>query len=608
MAGWRTEPSGKGGQAALIGRADSARFGPWHAIGLAMLNTAADLCAPAGSDAVQPPPADVSDIALIARLRDQDGPGFADRLSGGFSVVLINRQTGRIEAYRDHFGIMPFYYCVHGGFLTCASDIRAGLHLSDMPLADMPVRIADFLMAEEVDPALTAFSGLARLPAAHRLTWGAGGACPEPYWVLHQPPRTDPDTAPDRLRVLLRQATEGLTRAAPALGAMLSGGLDSSSLAGLAARIRQDRGEAPLTTLSFVYGDGAPQDESPYIDAANAAFHTTPHKIPVTEAPQLADIAAHIEEQMDLFLGFGMQKSRRIYAEAAGQGLTALIDGHGGDEVISHGYGRLVELAASRRWGRLFTEMRGVSRIHDSPLWAPYLLYIARHGGLNERHILRRVLLRGARILLGPAPRTPTGTSATEIMTPVLRDSIAPETRYKPPPDPGTRDERQNAEQIDHMQTLQAPLIQHAFEVLHRSAVSQGILPLYPFYDRAVVLFCLSVPSEAKLRGGQTRWVLREAMRGVLPETIRTRATKAAFNDEFRTSVMTYLEATGPAAFAGLGRYVDDDAAERLRRQLLQSDENDVDGLRLGWRLAVLRYWARAFDRWCALQARGELI
>ncbi|MEO1364462.1 MAG: asparagine synthase-related protein [Pseudomonadota bacterium] len=599
QAGLAQAEAQMGTPAARSGRASTAQADAWVAIGLTTLTNTAELRVQAGAPEASP-------LDLIVRLRAEEGPGFNDHLSGGFAVVLINRQTGAVECYRDHFGIIPLYYCVRDGVLSCGSDMRLVLHLSNLPIADDPVRIADFVAGEDVDRERTAIAGLHRLPAAHRLLWQDGQPHLSAYWTWAQPPLIAAETAADALRERLFAATGGCLNGQDAPGAMLSGGLDSSTLAGIAADIAHTHGQPPLPTLSFVYPEGDPQNETAFIDAANDAFRTAPHKIQVTAPPRLSEMSDLIEEQMDLFLGFGLPKSRQIYRIAAAHGLTALIDGHGGDEVISHGYDRLIELAAQRRWLRLLIEMRGTARIYGSALWGPYVLYIARHGGLAERGILRRVLMRIARQLL--PGKAAAGSTAVDLMAPALRDAIDPDTRYGDVPGPTTRTDRLNAEQIAHLKILSGPRMESAFETLHRSAVRQGVLPLYPFFDRGVVALCLSVPSEAKMRDGQTRWVLRAAMRGLLPEPIRTRATKAAFDDEFRATVLEYLETEGDAAFDGLAQYVDLAKAEDLRARALSRDDSDVAALRLCWRLAILRQWRVALAQWQALQERGELV
>jgi asparagine synthase (glutamine-hydrolysing) len=601
--GWHPLDAEGGPEGALVGGAERVERGPLTMIGMARLNNRAEIRTHLGD-----PEPGLSDLALLARLRQAEGPDFPRLVSGAFAVVVLDAETGQGSGYRDHFGILPFVYCTHAGHLTCGSDLRAVLHLSGLPLARDTTRIADYIMGREIDRDRTGFAGLARLPAAHGLHWG-GEAAPEVrrYWRLSLPEPIPPEAAVAGFRSRLEAATEACVDPPDGVGAMLSGGLDSSSLAGLAAHALEARGAPPLPTLSFTYGD-KPYDESRYIAAANAAFRTTPHLVPVTSPPRLTEMPRIVEEQMDLFLGYGLQKARGIYYAARDRGLTGLIDGHGGDEVVSHGYGRLTELAAGRRWIRLFVELRGASRVHGTPVWDTYLTKIAQHGGWPPGHPVRRLLMRIARRLAPADSRVALPVSARDLLAADLRDSPDLAGRYDPTPPSGDQADRLRAEARAHLDNLDAPLMEHAFEVLHRTATPAGISPSYPFFDRRLVEFCLSMPAEVKLRDGATRWVLREAMTGVLPEQIRTRTTKAEFTGEFQEAIRLYLAEGGAPCFEGLEEFVDPDAAGRLERHMRDVPDGDSTACRMWWRLLVLRDWLRAFARWQDQQKSGDLL
>ena len=483
------------------------------------------------------------------------------------------------------------------------------LHLSGARLSPDATRIADFIRGEEIARDLTVFAGLSRLPAAHRLDASGVESSIARYWQVSLPPPEPAEDAPARLRAALKAATEA--RVTAETGAMLSGGLDSSTLAGLAAETARGQGFAPLRTLSFVYGADKPYDESRYIDTANAAFGSEGHAITITSGPDLGTIAPLIEEQMDLFLAPGLQNSRRIYAEARGLGLSSLLNGHGGDEVISHGYARLVELAAHRAWGRLFVEARGAARTSGMPFWAVYLSHIAEFGGLRRRSFLRRVLARLSRMFSGKSLLSGNPRMTIEMIAPQLRAEIEAETRYAKRPSFTTPEEFRKAARLKHLEEIAQPISESAFEALHRSATAAGVLPLYPFYDLRVVELCLALPSETKLRNGQTRWVLREAMRGLLPESIRTRQDKAIFSAEMVGSVQRFYQSRGPEPFRPLAAYLDLEQVNRQHAALLAgtlSDHKDLFTLHVLWRLAVLLTWFDACARWQEQQADAGLI
>ncbi|WP_299966733.1 asparagine synthase-related protein [uncultured Roseobacter sp.] len=599
-AGWEVDQPGADMDVAIHGSAGCHRSGNWLVCGIAFLTDRPAVLAQLGSTSDT---AARDDLALLLDLRMAVGERFAADVAGAFSVVFVDLERGAAEGYRDRLGLYPFYHVIKGGALTCGSDMRACLHLSAVPLAPDPVRIADFVQGEEVDVLSTAFDALRRLPPCHRLVSAQEGPDVEPYWSLTQPEPQPEAGAAAELRHRLQQSTAACLRADGRVGAMLSGGLDSSALAGLAAAEASE----PLPTLSFVYGDDKAYDETPFIDAANDAFGSEPHKIPLGAAPPLSALGPVIEEQMDLFLAPGLPKSRQIYAEARKLGLAALIDGHGGDEVISHGYGRLVELAAARRFVTLWREARGASQIHGVPLIGVYLSHIARYSGMRPGHPVRRVLMKLARISQNRASLAGWRDGAASLVAPALREGLDAR-RYKTDPPLNTRADFQRAEQIMHMAAVTDPLMTQSFEVLHRSATAQGILPRYPFFDWGVLSFSLALPSHLKLKDGRSRWILRDAMAGVLPDRIRLRRDKAEFGNELKDVVLSYYRDKDARAFAPLADLVDAQAAERLRARVISGKVTDVAAIRALWRLAVLIHWTQAHARWQDAQDKGTLI
>lgn len=600
--GWTVARLCDGVDAAMAGTAGQCETSGWVICGIAFLENRAFLSGQLGlSEDAQ---AATSDLQLLLDLRIALGDGFAQQVAGSFSVVFVNMQTGEVEAFRDHLGLYPFYYSVQDDALTCGSDLRAVMHLSGAALETDNLRIADFIQGEDIDLDRTIFTAAQRLPPAHHLRAGQSGVTAERYWQIGEMKSVPAEQGPDRLRDALKEAVATTMGSQGKIGAMLSGGLDSSSLAGLAAQ----SAETPLKTLSFVYGAAKAYDETRYIDRANATFGSAPHKIVLSAPPPLDALGPVIEEQMDLFLAPGLPKSRQIYAEARDLGLDALIDGHGGDEVISHGYGRLVELAQQRRFWQLYREARGAAAIHSTPFVALYAGHIARYSGLRAGHPLRRVLMKIARLQMRRHAISGWSAGPMSLIAPELRRAVDAEKRYAPDPLLQTEQDVRQAEKVMHLDGLTAPIMVQSFEVLHRSATAAGILPRYPFLDWRVVSLCLALPAEVKLREGRSRWVLREAMRGVLPDAIRLRSDKAEFGVEVSEAVMAFYRDKTVADFQPLADFVDVEAAEDLRLKVLAGDIRDTAAVRALWRLAVLLQWGGAFRDWRAAQEKGMLI
>lgn len=600
--GWEVTQPVVGVDAAVAGAAGCYQSKGWLVLGLAFLTDRAAVQTQLGISEAEA--AAQSDLELLAHLRALKGDGFAKDISGSFSIVLINLNTGNFEAYRDHFGVYPFFYTVTERAVTCGSDLRACLHLSGVKLTVDPLRIADFIHGEEIDRDRTAFASVLRLPPAHRLITDQDGVATQGYWELTYPETYSGQDGPADLRHALGQATAVCVGSDHPVGAMLSGGLDSSSLAGLAAQSTPK----PLPTLSFVYGSDKAYDETPFIDAANDAFNTVAHKIPVSEGVPLDALGPVIEEQFDLFLAPGLPKSRQIYAEAKSLGVGLLIDGHGGDEAISHGYGRLVELAAGRQYLSLFREAKGAALVHGVPVGALVLGHIARYGGLRPGHPVRRVLMKLSRMLSRRTIVADWSGKSVDLIAADLRSSFDASARYRPEVILKSKADFKRASQITHLHSLTDPLVSHALEVLHRSATAAGVLPRYPFFDRRVISLCLAFPGDLKLRDGRSRWALREAMAGILPDKIRLRVDKAEFGVEVRQTIVAFFRDKDAGVFEGLSAFVDVHAAEELRAKVISGSTSEVAAVRALWRLAVLIHWVKAFDAWRDAQTKGVLI
>ncbi|NDW00451.1 asparagine synthase-related protein [Salipiger sp. PrR002] len=557
-----------------------------------------------GSDALP-------DLDLVLQLCAKRGPEALTRISGSFGLALWQGDSACLTVVRDHFGICPLYLGAQDGQLVIASDLRLAAHLDARPLVARADTVSAYLAGFEESETRTVYAGLDRLPRAHVLTWRPGSTPQtQRYWQLVMPePMPLPDAAP-ALRAALQRAV-ALRRGDPAkTGCMLSGGLDSSSIAALAtapASAPAATARKPLRSFSFVYNKSDSFDESPFIAEVNQHIGADPVLIHIERGPQPEDLPQLVEEQFDLCPAPGLLKSRRIYAEARAQGMEALLDGHGGDEVISHGYLRLAELASQGAYLTLWREMRGAARIYGEPVLEPYLAYLYRHAPLRRRSVRRRAIgWIGRRIEGGRTSNTntlallhPEYRAAQDVDGRKERADEAFSPSYGPP------DERRA-----HLRTISAPVMVRAFEVLHRSAAAQGIEPIYPFFDRALVELCLRVPPEGKLRGGWSRRVLREAMAGSLPPRVQWRPDKANFNTEVAGFVLAYLD--------------DPDRARRIEQRLQAivdlsvfwdwyalmrngPSKESAAVVQVLWQAIYLAAWLERLDHWNACQREGTL-
>jgi asparagine synthase (glutamine-hydrolysing) len=201
--------------------------------------------------------------------------------------------------------------------------------------------------------------------------------------------------------------------------------------------------------------------------------------------------------------------------------VRALLDGIDGDTIVSHGLERLPCLARSGRVMMLGRELRALSERHGAGvrdlLWRfgihPLL-------PLGLRHAVRRMRRRRESALLAHSVIRP--EFAREMG--VLERLEASEARnQRPARTPGEA----------HRRAMESGLIQHALEMADKTAAAFAVEPRYPFLDRRLMELCLAIPADQKLRGGWTRSLMRRAMRGILPEEVRWRPTKANLAPNF---------------------------------------------------------------------------
>lgn len=203
------------------------------------------------------------------------GPGFAARLNGIFAFAVWDERIQRLVLGRDRMGVKPLYYAQYPGGLLFASVpkgiIANPLFEPRLDLAAIPVLLQPRLAM----PGETPVAGLREIPPAHVVEYSRERLVSRRYWRLESMPHHDalPDTV-DRIRELLDDAVRRQLPPAGACGAMLSGGVDSTSVASLAARALRQRGGQQLDTFCVKFDSDqehfAPTELRPDVDAPYA--------------------------------------------------------------------------------------------------------------------------------------------------------------------------------------------------------------------------------------------------------------------------------------------------------------------------------------------------
>lgn len=526
----------------------------------------------------------VDDRALVAAAYRRWGVDFPRYVLGDFGLALWDAHERRLLLVRDTGGACSMFYSVHAGRLAFASHPRALLTLPGFPSQLDERAVVDYLAELPQEEAATLFAAVRRLPPGQVLVVDEERERCVSYFDLEQV--AEERLASDRdyaaaLHEALSRAVECRLPSSGRLGVMLSGGLDSSSVAALASRVGSPR-RLELLTISAIFPDIPECDERSYQAAVVArlgSHHRQLRPDPSDGAGDFAQLCRVFAEPSQI----GPHWIAWAAAElATREGATAMMTGIDGDRVVSHGAGRFGDLARARDFVGLGRELAAV---HDFD-WQ-------RRLRVGAAQTLFSVLPERWAGLLDALDRrqSPLGRlTSTFFRADVLRRTdVEGRLRAQPRRALSTREE--------HLRTLTAPDRNWDVELLEQLGTAFNLRFEQPFFDRRVVKLCLSMPGSQKRQRGWPRYVLRNAMREELPTSVIERRADASFDEPFWRWARGWLVAQGAqtgqgAKLSNISRYIDAETVSRLLRELPMSPGGGpVDFL---WKCVVLSRWLDA--------------
>lgn len=510
------------------------------------------------------------------------GRSLADMLRGSFALAIFDEISGELYCARDNFGLAPFYYAIDNRRLVAASSSRAvRAQLAQQPGRNLTM-IADFVAGKIIEKEQTFFEGVQRLLPGYWMIVTADRRETRCYWSVRSvEPRDEVPDAVEQFRELFDRSVRNCHVAGSTM-LMLSGGLDSSAILGSlgACGLAGPR----LPSVSFTYPRSPDWDDGTYLKLLRKAFQLDEHHLPSDEHDPLEGMERHLTLLDGPYVSYGHSLSFRVQPLARELGMDVVLNGHGGDEIVSYGVGRLNELARAGKWLSLWRESAGAAAVDHESRFATFLPY------LTHNPIFRRLQARFAR----PAA---IGESAAAPLAPQLAEYVA-DDRYTARP-PRTR--RDHDERMLQQWALELPVQPMALEVFSIMSQAAGVETRMPFYDRDLAELSVSLPSRYKLRGGMTRAILREAMADRLPQPLLRRGDKYNFAENFNRGLLSgrdnLRELTGPGN-AELRQFVN---AERIAQVWRSASEEGAampvnDSFYL-WRAAVLAMWLRIDTR-----------
>jgi len=542
----------------------------------------------------------LSDPRLVLAAYRRWGEDCPGHLLGDFAFVIWDGSRKLLFCARDHFGVKPVYYLLDDQRLLVASEAKAILGPANLAPRIDERHIAAILAGFVDETDATPYVGINRLPPAHALAVTADEVRLWRYWNLEPArPPAGKDHA-DRFLELFDQAVAARMRGTSAIGAMLSGGLDSSSIAVVAGRRYRASCGSGLATFSLAFDRASGMDEGPFIDSVLAKGDFVPIFVPIRDHAPFAGFETMLEEQEGIFLATGLSVSRQLYAAAADRGLRVLLDGHGGDEVVSHGYGFLKELAKSGRWVALRRELRAYADTYGEDRDRLFLTFFNNYGPGRHLQSLLRTARRARSRLLPDNAATPHSPAWRRFVNPHFASRTGLDERVGK----HSRESREasSSEAAHHRWLISSPGIAHSFEVLDKAAATAGIEPRYPFWDKRLVEFCVGLPAREKLSGGWSRHILRRAMEGILPAEVQWRRDKVDFKANLVRGLLHHhrslLDGVLVRDVYGIADYVNlrelSAACERMASSPVTARGDEVQFI---WRTVALALWLKAGRR-----------
>jgi asparagine synthase (glutamine-hydrolysing) len=531
---------------------------------------------------------------LLAAYR-QWGKACLDRFNGMFAFVLLDREKGVVFAARDRFGVKPLYYWIApDSTIAFASEIKQFTVLPGWRARLNGQRGYDFLewgLIDNTDETL--FSGVFQLPGGHfvELPVESQGSLPAPVpggrlapscWYRLQARRFEGDetAAWAGFHQTFEASIALRLRADVPVGSCLSGGLDSSSIVCVMSRLLASH-EMRAHTFSAA-AHASKFDESHFarmVLEATGAHGTFVYPDAASLFSSLDRLAWHQDEP---FGSTSILAQWHVFSEAAAAGVKVMLDGQGADEQLA-GYHsffapRLATLLRQARLRELAAEVRALRSVHGHSM--PWIAGRALDGLLPDalRQRLRRLAGK-------PSASTPVDIDLLRLGA-QAQDPFALALAAH-----GDR----TLAGLSRAQLLSTsvPMLLH-FE--DRNSMAHSVEARVPFLDYRLVEFALGLPDEFKLREGTTKRVLRGAMKGILPEPVRTRQDKMGF----LTPEELWLRRDAPEQFRAATR----EAISHSHGVLLPSAQSMLEHMIRGdepfsfkpWRRISFGAWMRVFN------------
>jgi asparagine synthase (glutamine-hydrolysing) len=439
------------------------------------------------------------DTEAIVHLYEEHGPGFAERLRGMFAVAIWDARNRRLVLARDRYGIKPLYYRHAAGELRFASELRA------LPRGEIDFDALEaFLAFNSVPAPYSIFREIRKLPAGHLLVWADGDVSLERYArprpaLAGELRGAEEAELVEELRARLRDSVRAHLLSDVPVGVLLSGGVDSASLAALAA---QETAE-PVHTFTIGFAERS-FDERADARLVAERYGTEHHELLVRPEPEL--LLRALAEAFDEPFADSSALPTYLVSQLAAEHVKVALSGEGGDELFGGYYTYAADLVADRlaplaRVARPLVEALPSSASKASFDYRAKRFVRAAHLPPLERH-------HGWKEIFSPETRAElTGRRSAFDPVDVYR------TRYA---ETGGAPELARLQDVD----FGVYLVDDLLVKTDRASMAHSLEARVPFLDPLVTNLAFALPTHLKVRGLAKKVLLRKAVEPLLPRDV----------------------------------------------------------------------------------------
>jgi asparagine synthase (glutamine-hydrolysing) len=522
------------------------------------------------------------DTEVIAHLYEEHGERLVEHLHGMFAFALVDRKRDLLLIGRDRVGKKPLLYHFAGGVLSFASEMQALLANADVPRAVDHQALDAYLTHGYVPTPLSALRDVRKLPPAHTLTLQDGRLTTRRYWALDYTDTLDDvgvEELCERIRDGLRAATRKRMIADVPLGAFLSGGIDSSAVVAAMAEASSE----PVRTFSIGF-DHEAFDELPHARAVAEQFGT------VHEEFQVRADAVEVVPKMVRHYGEPFADPSAIpsfyLAAMTRRHVTVALNGDGGDESFG-GYQRYVANAVAGRLERIPAPLRrGIAGVGGR----------LPSGGAVSSPTNKARRLAGSLALDAPARYRKYVSWFDDDARAALYDpEFSASLSETVDPIAAAWAQTSGRDVIDRLLEVDVRtyLVDDLIAKIDIATMANSLEARSPFLDHELMQLAASIPAKYKVRGGEKKWILREALRGWLPDELLDRR-KQGFSVPLSAWLRGDLRAWAaevlldPSTLAR-GYFREEAVTGLLDRHAAGSDRED----KRIWALLMLELWHR---------------